>query len=420
VYGSERGAPIARRYDGGSRDTRTTTMNDRARHDALSFATRCVHGPARPTPAQPALAPPIVLSTTFLQSPEVHALTDAGAWDTALVYSRYWNPTVAACEERLASLEGAEGAVLFGSGMAAMHAGLLALAEPGAPIALARQSYGGTRGLVEALAALGLPARDFDVGDPESLARALGSGARVVVCESISNPTMQVADVPSIARATHAAGARLLVDATFASPALQRPLELGADLVMHSATKYLGGHTDVSAGVLAGGGSVLRAAREWRKRAGGTLDSHAAYLLDRGVRTLALRVGAACAGAAALAEFLAEHPRVRAVHHPSLASHPSHALGAELLAAPGAMLAFELAGGDDALRPFVGRLELALDAPSLGGVETLVSLPRFMSHAAWTDEQRRAAGIRAGLVRVSVGIEDPRDLVADFDRALAS
>lgn len=387
--------------------------SDSAKYMGLS--TRCVHAGTRPGPDSPGLVPRIDRSTTFVQFPQTHVLTDAGRWQEALVYSRYANPTVAAVEQRIAALEGAQGSLLFGSGQAAMAAALFACLEPGAPVAAARELYGGTLDLLESLQGQGHACLPFAVSSAQGLARALNSGARLVVCESLSNPATVVADLPRMAEQIHAVGGLLLVDATFATPALQRPLEHGADLVMHSATKALAGHSDVTAGVVSAAKSeLLSQLWTWRKRLGGILDPAAAYLLDRGMRTLALRVRAQCEGASALAKALAERPEVRAVHHPSCTDHPQHELAARLLDGPGSVLSFELAAGDGALRDYVARLELACDAPSLGGVETLVSLPRFMSHAGLDDAGRRAAGIGAGTVRVAVGIEDPADLVADF------
>ncbi|MCP3915586.1 MAG: aminotransferase class I/II-fold pyridoxal phosphate-dependent enzyme [bacterium] len=382
--------------------------------------TLCVHGGRAPEESDPALAPSIQLSSTFVQFPSTHALTDAGNWDEPLVYSRYKNPTCADVEMRLAALEGAQRAVVFGSGTAAMHAGILALAEPGKPIALPRQLYGGTLDLARSeLERLGFAPLDFDLGDPASLATVLDEGASLVVCESLSNPVLSVADLPSIADAAHARGARLLVDATFATPVLQRPLELGADLVMHSATKYFGGHSDLTAGVLCGGAEVGERAWQLRKRLGAILDAHSAFLLDRGLKTLVLRMREQCKNALHLAHVLDATPGVVRVHYPGLESHPDHALAARLLnGGAGGVLSFEIEGGDEALRPYVGRLRLAFDAPSFGGVETLVSLPAFMSHVGLSPEERLRAGIRPGLVRVAVGIEDPADLADDFASAL--
>lgn len=386
----------------------------------LHLATRCVHAGRRATPEAPGVVPPIDRSTTFLQHPGTHALTDEGRWSEAWVYSRYANPTLAAVEERLANLEGAGGALLFGSGQAAMATALFGCLAPGDAVAASKELYGGTVDLLEnGIAPRGHRLERFALASEVELASALESGVRLVVIESLTNPTVAVADLPRIAAQVSAAGARLLVDGTFATPALQRPLEHGADLVMHSGTKAIAGHSDVTAGVLAASDpDLLQSLWTWRKRLGGVLDPEAAYLLDRGMRTLFLRVRAQCEGASALAAALETRPEVRAVHHPSLPSHPGHALAQQLLDGPGSVLALELAAGDGALRPFVAALQLASDAPSLGGVETLVSLPRFMSHAGLDEQQLRAAGIGPGTVRVALGIEHPDDLVADFLQAL--
>jgi cystathionine beta-lyase/cystathionine gamma-synthase len=229
---------------------------------------------------------------------------------------------------------------------------------------------------------------------------------------------MGVADVPAIARAAHAAGAKLVVDATFATPILQRPLALGADVVVHSATKYLGGHSDLIGGAACGSAELLRGAFRWLQLGGGCMDPHAAFLLDRGIKTLPLRMRAHVDNAQRLAAWLAAHPRVRTVLYPGLAGHASHARAKALLAAPGGMLSFVVEGGDAAALRFVRRLELALEASSLGGVETLVSLPFNTSHVRMSAAERESFGIPPGLVRVSVGIEDVADLIADFGRAL--
>jgi cystathionine beta-lyase/cystathionine gamma-synthase len=380
--------------------------------------TRCVHRPARPDATRPGLSLPIDRSSTFLQDDAARDLTDAGRWDEALVYARYGSPTVEAVEHHLADLEGAQRGVLFSSGMAAIHAALLGLRQPGRPVAVARELYGGTADLLTALAELGVEALPFSVTDPASLSSALDQGAGLVWLETVSNPTLRVADLPAVVGRARTAGARVVVDSTFTSPALCRPLAHGVDAVVHSATKLLGGHSDLLAGVVLGDAELLDPVWTWRKRAGGSLDPQAAWLLERGLATLALRAEAAGRGAVAVAEALAQDPRVAWVSHPSLPSHPDHALAADLLEGPVPLVAFALCEGDAGLRPFADRLRVALDAPSLGGVETLVSLPAFMSHAALSPAEREAVGIGPGTVRVAVGIEDPRDLVEDLLQAL--
>ena len=388
---------------------------------ARKFATRCIHAGYRATPQSPAVVAPVVQSTTFLLDDASYGHMLEGRVEEALIYTRLGNPTLDVVQERLASLEGTEHALVFASGMAAIHAALLSCLPRGGAILAHRELYGSTWDLMaNQLAPYGIRLQLADLDDAKARAEALArEKPQVVYCESVSNPTLHVADLPAIARDAHAAGAQLLVDATFASPALQRPAELGADLVLHSATKYLGGHSDLTAGVVAGSRAKLKPIYRWLQLAGGCLDPHSAALLERGLKTLPLRMQAHCANASGLARHLAGHARVATVLHPALASHRSHATAKRILPGSGGMLSFVVRGGDEAALRFVRALELALEASSLGGVETLVSLPFNTSHARFTPEQRSAANIPPGFVRVSVGVEDLADLVADFDQALA-
>lgn len=388
-------------------------------------STLAVHGGRRPTPADPDVSAPIRRSSTFLQHPGTHAATDAGDWISPLVYTRYRNPNVEDAEVRIAALERADAAVLFASGMAAIHA-LLVHAVPGGRgrIAVARQIYGGTTALFSqvlgAKGGSGIEAVFFDVTDPADLARVLDEGVELVHVEGLSNPTAVVADLTHIVETAHGKGVRVSVDSTFASPIVQRPLELGVDFVVHSATKALSGHSDVTAGVVLGSAADMAAIAGYRKVTGAILDPGAAWLLARSLPTLDLRVRAQCRNALELARALEGAPGVARVHYPGLESSPCHGLARRMLRSDlfGSVLAIELEGGDGATRGYVERLQLAIDAPSLGGVETLVSIPAFMSHVALTSEERVAAGIGPGCVRIAAGIEDPRDLVADFTQAL--
>jgi len=390
----------------------------------LRFSTLAVHAGRRPTPQDPDLSPPIRRATTFLQHPAVHELTDAGDWETPLVYSRYGSPNAAEAEEVLAALEGAERAVLFGSGMAAIHAMLLHVFPDGkGQVALARQIYGGTSALLsKALASLGFEVTFFDVRDAADLEAALAAGAGPVHVEGISNPAVAVADLPRLAEQAHRAGALLSVDSTFATPVVQRPLDHGADLVVHSATKALAGHSDVTAGVVLGSSARMEGVAGYRKLTGAILDPAAAWLLRRSLSTLGLRVEAQCRAALALAGALAQRQEVARVHYPGLSDDPGHGLASRVLEGGlyGSMLAFELAGGDDETRGFVSRLRLAVDAPSLGGVETLVSIPHLMSHTGLSEAERLGVGFGPGCVRVACGIEHPDDLIADFIGALGA
>ncbi len=388
----------------------------------LGRGTLAVHGGRRPTPEDPDVSPPLRRTSTFLQHPGTHAQTDQGDWLTPLVYTRYKNPNIEDVEARLARLEGAPAALTFASGMAAIHALFLHVFPGGrGKVAVARQIYGGTLALFGGvLEELGIECLPFDVEDAADLEAALAAGAGLVHVEGLSNPTVQVADLPRIAAQAHAAGARLAVDSTFATPVVQRPLEHGADYVVHSATKALGGHSDVTAGVVLGAVADLDRLAHYRKVTGAVLDPAAAWLLSRSLATVDLRVRAQCRNALALAEALEGAPGVTRVHYPGLASSPWKERAEHLLEPNcyGSVFAFELAGGDGVTRPYAARLQLAIDAPSLGGVETLVSLPAHMSHVSLTAEERGAAGIGPGCVRVAAGIEDAEDLVHDFLQAL--
>jgi len=275
-------------------------------------ATACVHAGHRADARTPEVVAPISQSATFLLDDEAYARMLSGRVEEALVYTRIRNPTLDVVQRRLAALEKAESCLVFSSGMAAIHSVTMSLVKSGDRIVAHRELYGSTWDLfVNFLAPLGVETLIVDLDDEKERARALARGAAMVFCESISNPTMSVADLPAIARAAHAAGAKLVVDATFATPILQRPLELGADVVVHSATKYLGGHSDLIGGAACGSARDLRGAFRWLQLGGGCMDPHAAFLLDRGIKTLPLRMRAHAENAQRLAERLAEHPRVR-------------------------------------------------------------------------------------------------------------
>lgn len=388
--------------------------------DPESLATRCVHGGWRPDAHQPGVTLPIDRSTTFRLDDEAYRLRAEGELEQSRVYSRESGPTLEAVEAHLASLEGADRAALFASGMAALHAAVMGLVEgTGRRLLAASALYGGSRGLLVPLAErLGLEFGEFDPRSPESLLEALDDRPALVLVESLSNPSLVVADLPSLAQATRRVGGRLLVDATFASPMLQRPLEHGADLVWHSATKFLGGHSDLLAGVLAGSAEQVEPCRRWRTLAGAAPDPQAAWLLWRGMRTLHLRVRESSATASELAQLLTDHPEVSAVRHPSRFAGDEQEVAQRLLDLPGSMLTFDVAGGEARAAEVCARLRLIVEAASLGGVETLISPPSRMSHAGLSREQLAAAGIGDGCLRLSVGVEDVGDLWSDLAQAL--
>jgi cystathionine beta-lyase/cystathionine gamma-synthase len=383
-------------------------------------STRAVHaGSAVPGPAPRGAAPPIYQSALFeLDAPAYEDIRATGG-ESTWWYTRLGNPTVAAAAEKLAALEEAPAVLLVSSGMAAISIALETLAPPGAAIAAAGDLYGDTLTALRELETTGRELRLVGVDDLDGWRRAV-RGARVLYVEALSNPMLRVADLPALARLAHEAGAVAVVDATFASPLNVRPLGHGFDLVLHSATKYLNGHSDVVAGALAGTTELVAALRRRAGVAGCTLDPHAAFLLARGLRTLALRMERHNRNGLALARRLAEHAEVEAVSYPLVESHPDHALARSLLAGGSGLVTLRLRGGDERGRAFLDALGVVRQAGSLGGVESLACMPVDTSHLALGAEERERLGILPGTVRLSLGIEDTEDLAADIEQALAA
>lgn len=337
----------------------------------------------------------------------------------ALTYTRYGNtPNVMLLERRLALLEGAEAAVLLASGMGATACAMLALLRPGDHLLSSSWIYGGTHRLfTQELPGMGIEVSLVDPMAPRTWRRALRPTTRGIFVESPVNPTCRVLDLGFLANLAKSEGVALVVDSTFASPVNFRPLEHGADVVIHSATKYLNGHHDVLGGVVLGTASFVDEVRQKMVVWGQVPDPFAVWLLERGLKTLDVRVRRQNENAMRLAQWCSTRPEFQRVHYPGLPSHPDHAVAEECLDGYGGMLAVELADGEAATR-FLGNLRLAIHAPSLGGVDTLVSEPRYTSHAGMTPGERAALGIPDGFLRFSVGIEDVADLIADFEQAL--
>ena len=374
-------------------------------------STIAIHGlPHRGEAGEPAVTP-IYQSTTFRHAP--------GSTDEVL-YTRYGNnPTQLEVARRYAALEGAERAVFLGSGMAATALAHLAVLRPGDHLVSSKWIYGGTRSLFEhEFTRHGIELSYVDPDKPRDWRKALRKHTRAIFVEAVTNPLMRVVDLPAIAKVTADKGIALLVDNTFTSPINFRPLEHGADVVITSATKYLGGHSDVIAGAVAGSGPVIDEVVPLMLNRGPAIEQHAAWRLARAMNTLALRVDRANANAKAVAEWAATRPEFTAVHWPGLASHPDHVLARGMLDGFGGMVGLVLAGGASAAQRFCSRLRLVLHATSLGGVESLVSEPRLTSHKAYTPEERAALGIVDGFLRLSCGCEDPDDLIADLEGAL--
>lgn len=334
-------------------------------------------------------------------------------------YSRSGNPTRDVLAETLAELEGGAGAVITATGMAAVDLPL-SLLEPGDLLIAPHDCYGGTHRLLTARAKKGHFRVAFvDQNDNAALDAALADGCRLMLVETPSNPLLRVTDIAEVCRRAHAVGAKVVCDNTFLSPALQRPLELGADIVVHSTTKYINGHSDVVGGaVVAADPADHEKLAWWANCLGVTGSPFDAYQTLRGLRTLFTRIERQQATAGAVAAALEQHPAVRAVHYPGLTSHPGHELASRQQSGPGAMLSFELDGGTEAVCQLIERLELFTLAESLGGVESLIAHPATMTHAAMTPEARATAGITDGLLRLSVGLEHQDDILAELIQAL--
>lgn len=366
-----------------------------------------------------------VITPIYQTSTYYFPTNDPATWDGEIpegtyVYSRYGNPTERAAADKLAALEFGEDALIFSSGMAAISTTLFAFLNKGDKIVSVEDVYGGTFNLMKnTLPRLGIDVKFVDSADTESIIGSLEEGGvKLLYLESPTNPLLKIVDVPVVAKAARRAGALVVMDNTFATPVNQNPLTMGVDLVVHSCTKYLNGHSDVLAGAVVGSRDHMQ--KIWNQKIvlGGALDPLASFLLLRGMRTLTLRMAKHSENGMAVAEFLEDHPRVERVYYPGLKSHPQHDLARKLLRDFGGMVSFEVKGGRKEAEKVLASFELFAMATSLGGVESLVSMPLNSSHAALSPEDRKRLGIKDQLIRLSVGIEDAEDLIEDLDQAL--
>lgn len=387
---------------------------------SLHPETILIHG-ARPVNPTSAVAMPVFQTSTYRL-----ASTRAGAdfqqsVEPAEYYTRWGNPTTQALEVQFAQLEGAEAALAFSSGMGAISTAILAGLKQGDHLVAGSPLYAGTTEFCQhILPRWGIETTFVEPSDPGNFERALRPTTRLIYVETPSNPTLKLTDLAAVAAVAKRRGLRTVCDNTFATPLGQQPLALGIDVAVHSATKYIGGHSDVVAGLLAGPKAYVEPCWHHAKLLGPALDPFAAWLLLRGLKTLAVRYERQSATALKLANFLAVHRAVTVVHYPGLEAHPQHALARRQMKSFGAMVSFELKGRYAAAQRFAESLQVALLAVSLGGVETLVQHPASMSHGLLAKEDLERAGISQGLVRVSVGLERPEDLIADFEQALAA
>jgi len=387
------------------------------------FSTRCIHGDLssdHPRENRPVATPIHQTSTFAFASADQGAAAFAGEND-AYIYTRIGNPTQAVLEERIASAEGGEAALALASGMAATTTAVLALCVSGDNIVAGDTLYGGTHELFRhTLPRMGISVTEVDTTDPENVARAIDERTRAVFFETPANPTLRVTDIAAVAEAAHARGVQVIVDNTFATPYLQNPLALGADIVLHSATKYIGGHGDTIAGILVGGREFIDRARgEILRDLGGCISPFNAWLLIRGLKTLPVRMERHCANARVIAQWLAEHPKVTHVDYPGLPDHPQHALAARQMRDFGGMLSFRVRGGRGAGRTVMDSVRLCTLAVSLGDVDTLIEHPASMTHSTYDEQALAVADIDPGMIRLSVGLEDPEDIIADLEQALA-
>lgn len=375
-------------------------------------ATRAIHG--RRDPLLGANYP-IYTSSTFAVP---NSDTYEKDWDTFDFYTRISNPTIRNVEEKLAALEGGEDAALFASGMAAIASTFLTFVGSGDAIAVSRHDYGGTYHLLrDIVPQFGVDVHFLDDDELYDL-QQYAPTAKLVHFETPVNPTSRCVSIPQVVQSARQIGALLTIDSTFASPINQNPLAFGVDIVLHSATKYLGGHSDIMAGAAIGSRAHIKEIRQRRKLLGGNSNPHEAALLDRSLKTLKVRVEAHSRSAQILAEFFETEPKVRRVHYPGLANSPSHEIACGQMSGFGGMLAIELADLP-AAKTFCDSLELALNAVSLGGVDTLVSIPVLATHINLSADELAAAHVTPGTVRISAGLEDVEDLMADFKQALA-
>lgn len=382
---------------------------------------RLVHGGRHPDPTG-AVNVPIYQSSTFAFRNAAHGAALFAGKEQGFIYTRIGNPTVAALEENVASLENGVGGIATSSGLGSVNTLYMALLGQGAHMVSTASVYGPSRGLIDKhYRRFGVEGTFIDTTDLENLRQAMRPSTRLVYVESPSNPAMQVTDIPGAAAIAHEHGCVLAVDNTFASPYLQRPLDLGADVVLHSVTKFINGHADVVGGILvASDKNTLARLRDVMVQTGCNMDPHQAFLVLRGLKTLGIRVERAQQNAMAIARWLESHPMVANVKYIGLPSHPQHELAKRQMNGFGSMISFELKGGFEAGRRLMDHVRLATLAVSLGGVETLIEHPASMTHASMSSEAREAAGFTDGLVRYSVGIEDVEDLIADLDQALAA
>jgi cystathionine gamma-synthase len=383
------------------------------------FSTRSVHGGESRQKPFHAITNPIIQTATYVFGDTQDLIEYAAGRTEREEYGRYGNPTKSVAERKLAELEGGEEAALFSSGMNAFTSVLLAMLSTGAHVVIMDECYRRSRQFCrQILPRYGIETTFVKTGDYEQLEAAITDHTRLIISESPTNPYLNVIDLERVTSIAKARRIKVLIDGTFATPYNQRPLDYGIDLVIHSATKYLGGHNDLLAGAVVGSRMLISAVREFRDVTGGIVDPHAAYLLIRGLKTFALRMEQHNRNGMAVARYLEQHPRIRRVYYPGLESHPHHDIARRQMSGFGGVVSFEVDGDITTASRFIDHLQIPYIGPSLGGVESLIEQPAIMSFYEMSPEERLTIGIKDELVRFSVGIENPDDLIADLDQAL--
>ncbi|MBA5761288.1 methionine gamma-lyase [Vibrio sp. 404] len=384
------------------------------------YNTKIIHAGQHPDETTGALATPITQTSTFVFESAQQGAARFALEEPGYIYTRIGNPTQAALEEKLAVLEGGEAALATASGISAISTTLLTLCGQGDHIVSSGAIYGCTHALLShSLPKFGIDVDFVDASNVDNIKEAIKPNTKIIYIETPANPTLAVMDVEACAQLAHDNGALLVVDNTFMSPYCQNPLKLGADIVVHSLTKYINGHGDVVAGVIVGKQDFINQARfvGVKDITGGVISPFNAWLTLRGLKTLAVRMDRHCSNAMKVAEFLEQHPAVTKVNYPGLPSHPSHELAKKQMSDFGGVISFEINGGVQEGQTIMNSVELCLLAVSLGDTETLIQHPASMTHSPMSPEQRMAAGIPDGLIRISVGLEDAEDIIADLDQA---
>jgi len=384
------------------------------------FSTKSVHAGEKPDSKTGAVITPIYETSVFAFSSTKELIEVVSKEKTGYIYTRWDNPTIRAAEKKTAELEGAEDAAVFSSGMGAITTTLFTLVSSGDHVLSTRDLYGGTLQLFrDVLPKFGAEVGLAEATDFDGMASMMRRNTKVIYAETPTNPTLKIVDLSKIVKLGKDKGVITVIDSTFASPFNLKPLPLGIDVVVHSATKYLGGHNDVTAGVLCGSEDFVKKLKETRKILGGTLDPFAAWLLLRGLKTLGLRMERHNSNGMQVAEYLEKHPKVKRVYYPGLRSHPQHLIAKKQMKGFGGVVSFEIRGDAQKTMKFVENLRLCSLAASLGGTETLVTQPVTSSHYSVSAEDRKEAGITDQLVRLALGIEDPEDIIADLDQAFS-